>query len=338
MTSEGGGAIAFPVMTLAFQVSPSIARDFALMIQSFGMTAASVTIIAMRIHIEYTALVWGSIGGIAGQIIGLHLIDPNLTPPQKKMGFVSIWFSFAFALFLLNWNHKRRTFSNIPDMKIWKIAVIVFVGCVGGIFSSFSGSGIDICTFSVLTLLFRLSEKVATPTSVILMAINTMVGFFWRGLIIQEISTDAWEFLMVCIPVVTFGAPFGSFIGTHFHRLILAVFVYVIDTVALVSAFIIVPLTPILAGVSVGIIVAGFFIFLGLTLVGHVLLKKMEVKYHLNGIADEEKVAVEAEGDIAKLPKSQMTNGHADSTESTKENGHINKGFEHQETIQHSRL
>jgi len=36
MTSEGGGAVAFPVMTLALQIPPAIARDFSLMIQSCG--------------------------------------------------------------------------------------------------------------------------------------------------------------------------------------------------------------------------------------------------------------------------------------------------------------
>ena len=36
MTSEGGGAVAFPVMTLALGIKPSIARDFSLMIQSCG--------------------------------------------------------------------------------------------------------------------------------------------------------------------------------------------------------------------------------------------------------------------------------------------------------------
>ena len=35
-TSEGGGAVAFPVMTLVLKLSPSIARDFSLMCQSFG--------------------------------------------------------------------------------------------------------------------------------------------------------------------------------------------------------------------------------------------------------------------------------------------------------------
>ena len=36
MTSEGGGAVAFPVMTLALSITPEVARDFSLMIQSCG--------------------------------------------------------------------------------------------------------------------------------------------------------------------------------------------------------------------------------------------------------------------------------------------------------------
>ncbi|VDM63851.1 unnamed protein product [Angiostrongylus costaricensis] len=37
MTSEGGGAVAFPIMTLCLQIDPLTARDFSLMIQSFVM-------------------------------------------------------------------------------------------------------------------------------------------------------------------------------------------------------------------------------------------------------------------------------------------------------------
>ena len=35
-TSEGGGAVAFPVMTLALSIDPGVARDFSLMCQCCG--------------------------------------------------------------------------------------------------------------------------------------------------------------------------------------------------------------------------------------------------------------------------------------------------------------
>ena len=42
LTPEGGGAVAFPVLSVFFQIDRVLARDFSLMIQSVGMTSASV--------------------------------------------------------------------------------------------------------------------------------------------------------------------------------------------------------------------------------------------------------------------------------------------------------
>ncbi|PFX18922.1 hypothetical protein AWC38_SpisGene16689 [Stylophora pistillata] len=276
MTSEGGGAVAFPVMTLAFSIAPEVARDFSLMIQSCGMTAAAFTIFWMRVQLEWHSVTFCSLGGIFGMIIGLEFIDPQLTPPQKKMGFVCMWFAFAFALFLLNRNHKRKTYTTIPEFKLWKLIVLLLTGLIGGIFSAIAGSGVDICSFSVLTLLFRVSEKTATPTSVILMAGNTVVGFYWRQVIQQAVSAEAYHYLAVCVPIVVLGAPVGSVIGSHFHRQILASLIYLLDTVALISAFLIVPLSNALIMASVGIIAFGFFFFGLIAYVGKRIMEGVE--------------------------------------------------------------
>ena len=46
---------------------------------------------------------------------------------------------------------------------------------------------------------------------------------------------EAWKFLAVCVPIVVFFAPFGSFLASHFHRQVLATLIYILDTIALVS-------------------------------------------------------------------------------------------------------
>ena len=61
-------------------------------------------------------------------IFGLEVIDPLLDPPTKKLAFVSIFFSFAFALFLLNRKHKRKTFDNIPNCSWWEPLLLIFTG------------------------------------------------------------------------------------------------------------------------------------------------------------------------------------------------------------------
>lgn len=246
-TSEGGGAVAFPVMTLVFGILPEVARDFSFMIQSVGMTSAAFAILYMRVKVETHALVYVSLGGMLGILFGLEKVAPSLTPAYSKMFFVSVWFSFAFSLFWLNRNHGRRVFDEIPDFESltkfgisWRALVLLATGFIGGIFSSISGSGIDICCFSILTLLFRVSEKTATPTSVILMAINTCFGFVYRNFWMGGVQKDAWGYFAVCVPVVVLGAPFGSCVGSHFHRLVLASLVYIVDTAQLIIAVLVV--------------------------------------------------------------------------------------------------
>ena len=61
-------------------------------------------------------------------VFGLEVIDPLLDPPTKKLAFVSIFFSFAFALFLLNRKHKRKTFDSIPNCSWWEPLLLIFTG------------------------------------------------------------------------------------------------------------------------------------------------------------------------------------------------------------------
>jgi len=278
MTSEGGGAVAFPVMTLALKIRPAIARDFSLMIQSVGMTAAAFTIFWMKIKLEKNSLLFCSTGAVIGMIFGLEVVDSALTPPQKKLGFVCIWFSFAFSLFLLNRQHKRKTYDNIQNMNGWKVLVLLITGFLGGIFSSIAGSGVDICSFSILCLLFRVSEKVATPTSVILMAINTCVGFYWRQMMtFSGVEDESWSYMKVCIPIVVIFAPLGSIISSHFHRQVLAGLIYVLDTVALVTAFVVIPITLELGLMSGMLLAGGFVVFYCLSIAGQKLLPPQEL-------------------------------------------------------------
>jgi hypothetical protein len=113
-TSEGGGAIAFPFLTFAYNAQPSVTRDFLLMIQSIDMSSASITMLLLRIHIEWRALVYSSIGGAIGVIFGLEYVASSISSAYNKMYFVSIWFSFAFVLFYVNFLKDRKVFMCIP--------------------------------------------------------------------------------------------------------------------------------------------------------------------------------------------------------------------------------
>lgn len=275
MTSEGGGAVAFPFMTLGLHIDPITARDFSLLMQSVGMMCAMFVIVFMRVQIEQRAVLFGTIGSIPGLIFGFKFFDPYLDAAQKKMLFVSIWSSFAIALFILNSQKKRKTYEKIADFKPWKAAVLIATGFVGGIFTAFAGSGVDICIFSMITLLFRVTEKTATPTTVVLMGINSMVGAYYRLIWEGDVPSLAVEYLKVSIPVGVTLAPFGSFLGSHFHRQVLACFIYVLEALSVVG-FLLTRPELVLIGAGIVIIFVGFGFFSLVSRAGEWLMEQHE--------------------------------------------------------------
>ncbi|MEA5510550.1 sulfite exporter TauE/SafE family protein [Crocosphaera sp. UHCC 0190] len=264
-TAEGGGAVAFPVMTLIFHIKPAVARNFSLAIQSFGMTSAAYLIFVRRIPVEKNYLVLCSIGGVFGMVFGAFVIAPLTSPAYTKMFFVSLWLSFGCVLFFLNTNKNRVVREELPSFSPKGKMFLVGIGFLGGIISSLVGSGIDIFSFSIMTTRYRLSEKIATPTSVCLMAGNTVIGFLLHVFALKDFQPEAWNYLLVCIPVVIFGAPLGAYFITGFTRESIVKFLYFVLLAQFLGAWLIVkPYSNIsLLLFTLTVFLIGLFFFFG---------------------------------------------------------------------------
>ena len=95
---------------------------------------------------------------------------------------------------------------------------MVLTGFLGGIMTGLVGNGIDIICFSVMVLLFRLSEKLATPTSVVLMAFNALIGFLLHLFAIGGFTNSVENYWLAAIPVVVVGAPLGAYFCTRLNN------------------------------------------------------------------------------------------------------------------------
>jgi len=261
VSSEGGGAVAYPVMTLVFEIDPAVARNFSLAIQSVGMTAAALYIYARRIPVETTYLWLVAIGSVPGLVGGTYLLAPIVPPAYAKMAFVSFWLSYGLALFVINHVRDQSAVERLPALTRGQKAELVGIGVIGGTLSAVFGNGVDICSFAFVTLKYRLSEKVATPTSVTLMAFNAVLGFALHALVLQDMQMEAYRFWWVCIPVVVFGAPLGAYVVSRVHRLYIAGLLYTVIALQFVSAlFIIQPALPLLL-FSAGVFGFGILLF-----------------------------------------------------------------------------
>ncbi|NEO93191.1 MAG: sulfite exporter TauE/SafE family protein [Moorea sp. SIO3G5] len=243
-TSLGGGAVAFPVFTKVLHIPPQDAKIFSLAIQSVGMTAASAAICLTGIRVEWRVISWGSLGGFLGIFLGVSFLAPILPPDVIKMSFTVMLTSFAITLLALNREARDPNFT-MPAWTIREQSIVLLAGLLGGMMSGLAGNGIDICAFSVMVLLFRFCEKVATPTSVILMAINAVAGFALQVFVFQDFTDPVRSYWLAAIPVVVVGAPVGAMFCNLLRRETIANILIGLIFIELVTSLLLIPLRPI---------------------------------------------------------------------------------------------
>jgi uncharacterized membrane protein YfcA len=158
------------------------------------------------------------------------------------MLFTVIISSFAVTLMALNRDIQLRH-NHLPVFgKIECVLLIVF-GFMGGVISGLVGNGIDIITFSLMVLLFRVSEKVATPTSVILMAINAVIGFLLYFYVLDGFTAQVQAYWLAAVPVVVVGAPLGALLCSRLSRQTIARILIGLIAIELISSLLIIQLS-----------------------------------------------------------------------------------------------
>lgn len=232
-TPAGGAAVAFPVFTKVLHVEPSDARTFGLMIQSVGMTMASLFIVTKGIPIDWRIIRWGAAGGILG-LISAAFCFPDLED-YPRIIFTCITTSLAVTIIFLQWYLKQKHDSLDLVWKTRQRLHFLGIGFVGGIISSLTGSGVDMTLYIVMTLGYGLAERLAVPTTVVCMATVSVVGFFLHKDFLSDVNPVVWSYWTVCVPIVAVGAPLGAWVASRISRELLIrliIFLAVLDLVS----------------------------------------------------------------------------------------------------------
>ena len=255
-TPVGGGAVAFPVMVLYIKLLPQEARDFSLMIQSVGMSAASFQILYAKRHLcHFWLIMWFTISTVPGLILGFEVA---MSSYLTSLGFTTAVSCFAIAFFY------HREFGGVDDQTPsqaieawdlhhfelkgsvgrrcgvfmpWLLTILACVfGIAGGFLTAKLGSGADMLAYiygilwnSLVPKEAQMSENMLTASSVIIMAACSVLGTFLR--LTAGISQEVMLCWAACVPVVVLGAPLGSMLlnpsSTKFLRRCFCLFVLV---------------------------------------------------------------------------------------------------------------
>src|SRR6056297_726333 len=240
-TSEGGGAVAFPVFTKLFDIEPADAKVFSFFIQSVGMTMAGLFIYLKKIPVLWNVIFAALSGGVIGLITGeLFMVIPN---PYPKLLFTFIAGIFALFLIYNRWGIPGNPLKTFRFERLRDFFVILATGFLGGMVASVVGVGIDMLIFIVLTLLYGIDEKISTPTTVVLMGLLSVAGFIWHAGVVTDINPDVWRYWMSCIPIVIFGAPLGAWVCSKIGRDQLIWFLLFLIAIEVTTTLWLIPIT-----------------------------------------------------------------------------------------------
>lgn len=210
-TPMGGGTVGFPILVLLFDLPATLGRDFSFAVQSIGMTSATIFILSRRQPLAWTMLKWAMIASLFGTPFGIFFVAPYVPAIWIKLVFAVLWASFG-VLHLYRLNAICANEGATPDAARFDRNAGIIVGLFGGAtITAITGVGIDMLIYTVLVLLCAADLKIAIPTSVILMAFNSLVGIATKNLF-TGVQPGVFENWLAAAPIVALGAPLGALI------------------------------------------------------------------------------------------------------------------------------
>ncbi|MGE9269270.1 MAG: sulfite exporter TauE/SafE family protein [Verrucomicrobiales bacterium] len=257
-TPAGGGAVAYPVFTKVLAIPSSDAALFGLMIQAVGMNMAACFILTRRIRVQWQVFRWAVLGAIPGVMVGLQWLTLPANVP--RLVFSCMLVVFAVTLYRSHWKRRHRPESELVAWVGADAVRFVMVGVVGGLAASQLGSGADMLCFMVMTLGFGLDERIAVPTSVVIMGVVSAAGFGFR-LIQPEPIGVVWEYWAVAVPVVAVGAPFGAWVSSQLKGGVILTAVFALIFVEGITTAILVPIDLPRGVMLLGVFAAALFWF-----------------------------------------------------------------------------
>jgi len=200
------------------------------------MTIPSIFIVSRKIPFHSSTILPATLRGVLGQIISITM-GWSMSNSNLKWLFNIHIAALGIALILQHfYGIKRIHIINIKTAR----PLLFCTGIIGGFLTINIGSGAGMVAFIILTLVLGSTEKKVTPTTVIIMALNSIIGVILISFT-QDWSVWALNAWATAIPVVIFGAPFGAFLASKVsNKIILKALLFfisieVLNTIYLVS-------------------------------------------------------------------------------------------------------
>jgi uncharacterized membrane protein YfcA len=215
LTPQGGGAVAFPALSVFLSVDRVLARDFSMMIQSVGMTSASIFILTKKDTVlkDYQPLLTFIPVCFLGFVCGMLTLQATPVYLIQAL-FLSLTATFVVAYYF---SEHRGYEDRLRPPSRPETAVLWITLFLGGMITSLFGTGADILLYTLLITHFGMKEKPATYISIVLQAALSIMGYGYRAFVDHGLTAYQIKTWLCAYPVVLFMAPFGAYVLAKIH-------------------------------------------------------------------------------------------------------------------------
>lgn len=212
----GGSILAVPVLAYLFLVNEKVATAYSLFIVGVSALVGGLKQQKKGLVDWRTAIVFG-IPAIVGISLVRHFVIPAL--PDVLFTFGDFNFTRRMAMFgLFSVLMIPAAFSMLKERKIqpenhtvsYNYPLIIIEGLLIGGVTGMIGAGGGFLIIPALVLLAHVEIKVAVATSLIIIAMNALSGFFLGDALTMTID---WKFLLTFTSISLVGIFIGSYLG-----------------------------------------------------------------------------------------------------------------------------
>ena len=211
----GGSILTVPVLVYLFAISPTIAISYSLFIVGFTSLAGAYNYYKKYLINFKIVLLFGS-SSITTVFIVRKFIIPLLPNVFFTLGsfevthslFVMVVFAILMVLASISMIKSKTIIAEKHTNE--KPRILIMYGVLIGLVTGFLGAGGGFLLIPALVILMKLKMKEAIGTSLLIIALNSLIGFLGD---IGRHFID-WKFIIVISTI----AIAGIFIGSYFNQ------------------------------------------------------------------------------------------------------------------------
>ncbi len=208
----GGSILTVPVLVYLFAISPPLAISYSLFIVGFTSLVGAYNNYRKGFVDFKTALLFGS-SSITTVFVTRKFIIPLLPDVFFSIGTFHVTQSFfvmvMFAILMVaaSISMIRSPKIEAEETRSSKALFLIFYGVLIGLITGFLGAGGGFLLIPALVLLMKLPMKKAIGTSLLIIALNSLMGFL-GDIGLHPID---WKFILIVSAIAVAGIVIGGY-------------------------------------------------------------------------------------------------------------------------------